>query len=146
MSRLIVCERGDRWGRALDALLAADGVRRIAVRSLVLAEEELHRAPQALVVVEVEAGRLLKVVAWLDRLRREFPEARVAIVGERDLAQDLPLLCEAGAVCCLWGTRRLELLADLARRRLAGLPRSPLSLTEAILARLPWGDAVGAGA
>jgi DNA-binding response OmpR family regulator len=145
MSRLIVCERGDRWGPALEALLAADGIRRVAARSLVLAEEELRRTPQALVVVEIEARGLLKVVAWLSHARRKYPDAPVAIVGERHLAQHLPLLCEAGAVCCLWGTRRLGLLADLARRRLAGTPHSPLSLTEAILARLPWGDAAGAG-
>jgi hypothetical protein len=139
MSRLIVCERSGRWSAGLDRFLSPD-TPRTTVASLVLAEEALRATPHGFVVVEIAAAEVAKVFEWLTSVERRFPPARTAVAGELTLRQYEADLLEAGAVCCLWGFRRLRPLSALIERHLEGAPRAPVSLVDQIAAQLPWSD------
>jgi hypothetical protein len=139
MSRLIVCERSGRWSAGLDRVLPA-ATPRTSVGSLVLADEALQLSPHAFVVVEVAEAELTKAGLWFATLTGRFPQARAAAVGDLTMRACQAELLEAGAVCCLWGLRRLRQLAPVIERHLAAAPRAPVSLSDEILARLPWGD------
>jgi hypothetical protein len=139
MSRLIVCERGGRWSAGLERLLPP-ATPRTSVGSLVLADEALQISPHAFVVIEVAEAELTKSGLWLAGLSSRFPRARAAAVGDLTMRACQGELLEAGAVCCLWGLRRLRQLAPVIERHLATAPRMPVALTDEILARLPWGD------
>ena len=139
MSRLIVCERTGRWSAGLDRVLPL-ATPRTSVGSLVLADEALQLSPHAFVVVEVAEAELTKAGLWLATLPSRFPQARAAAVGDLTMRACQAELLEAGAVCCLWGMRRLRQLAPVIERHLAAAPRAPVSLGDEILARLPWGN------
>jgi hypothetical protein len=66
--------------------------------------------------------------------------AEVAVVAARSLAGWQWLVREAGAVHFSCSPRQLGPLAEMACRHLASVPLPPQSLTDRILAGLPWGS------
>lgn len=142
-ARLIVCERFGRWAVALRRELPVPGVRLYETRSTAECWAMLARSDASFVVVELTrsgARYLLERMAWLER---DFPLARVAVVGERALASYEWLMREAGAVHFTVSPRELRPLACLAVRHLDSVPRPQLSLTKRIWGDLPWGKPEG---
>ena len=136
-ARLIVCERSGRWAVALRRELT-QGVRVYETRSLADCCAMLAEAPASFIVVELAAGGEAALFGALDRLDRDFPLARLAVVADRLRADDGWAIREAGAVHFVCSPRRLGPLAGLACRHLAAAPLPPRDLAEQIWAGLPW--------
>lgn len=100
----------------------------------------LARWPASLVAVELSGDRFGETLAWLSRLERRHPKARAVVLGLPEATELRAVLLEAGALCLVDSPRRLEELAELARRHWENLPHSPVSVTEQTLAELPWGS------
>ena len=138
-ARLIVCESSGSWSIALRMELAQMGVRVWQCRSLPEAWEALAHTPAAFLVAEVAPENLDAILKRLVWFPREFPRARNAIVGGRDMAPYEWLLREAGTVHFLTSPRKLASLAGLVVRHLANVPPPSQSLADRIWASLPWG-------
>ncbi len=138
--RLLVCERGGRWAGALQHELAAAGVRVWETRSLADCWEALAASPASFVIVELTLANAEGLLRRMVRRGRDFPLAEVAVVAARPLAGWQWLVREAGAVHFSCSPRQLGILAEMACRHLASVPLPPQSLTDRILAGLPWGD------
>jgi hypothetical protein len=137
-ARLIVCERSGEWSAALRLELANSGVRVWECRRIAEAWAALAEMPCAFVVVEATRTNLDDLIERLDRLRRDLPDARAAVVADRGLAAYRWLLREVGAVHFLVSTRQLPSLARLVVRHLANVPMPQQTLVERIWASLPW--------
>jgi hypothetical protein len=136
---LIVCERSGSWSVALRSELAEAGVRLRECRSLPEAWEALAQTPAAFVIAEAaheNIENLLRRMVWFSR---DYPQARIAVVAQRNMARFEWLLREAGAVHFLTSPRRLAPLAGLAVRHLANVPPPPQTMVQRIWASLPWG-------
>jgi hypothetical protein len=136
-ARLIVCEPSGRWAVALRRELGSSP-RVYEARSVAESWASLAQAPASLLVVEVMPGNLAALLGRMARREREFPRARVAVVADRRLAGHQWLLREAGALTFITSPRRLQGLAELARRHLAAVPEPPAGTPEWIWATLPW--------
>jgi hypothetical protein len=137
-ARLIVCERSGEWSAGLRLELANSGVRLWECRRVAEAWAALTETPCAFVIVEATRANLSDLVERLSWLRRDFPDARAAVVADRRLAGCQWLLREAGAVHFLVSTRQLPPLARMVVRHLANVPVPEQTLTERIWASLPW--------
>ena len=138
-ARLIVCERSGQWSIGLRGELAETGVRLWECRSLPEAWEALSQTPAACLIAEATQENLeilLRRMAWFSR---DFPQARIAVVAQRNMARFEWLLREAGAVHFLTSPRRLAPLAGLVVRHLANVPPPPQTMVQRIWASLPWG-------
>lgn len=136
-ARLIVCERTGRWAVLLRRELADLGIRVWETRTLDDCWAELAESPASFLVLELadDAKGLLRRAV---RLARDFPDARVAMVADRKMANYAGLMCEAGAVWFLASPRHAGRLAQLACRHLAQVPVPQQSFSERIWANLPW--------
>ena len=138
-ARLIVCERSGLWSTSLRSELAETGVRIWECRNLPEAWEALSQTPAAFVIAEAahdNVDDLLRRMIWLSR---DFPQARIAVVTQRNMAGFQWLLREAGAVHFLTSPRRLASLAGLVVRHLANVPLPSQTMLDRIWASLPWG-------
>jgi hypothetical protein len=143
-ARLIVCERTGRWAVALRRELAEAGIRVWETRTLADCWTELAESPVSLVVLEL-GGDTTGLLGRMARQGREFPQARLAVVADRSLAEYEWLMREAGAVHFACSPRQVGTLAQLACRHLAQVPPPQQSLTERIWASLPWAKGEGRG-
>ena len=121
--RLLVCERGGQWAGALRRELAPSGVEVHETRSLAECWDALAASPASFLVVELTRAGAEELLGRLARRERDFPWAEVAVVAARALAQWQWLVREAGAVHFTCSPRQLGVLAELACRHLAGVPR-----------------------
>lgn len=140
-AKLLVCERSGRWAVALRRELAASSVRVWETGTIGECQRELLENAASFVVVELLADNAKSfdaVLRLLTDVHRRFPAARVAVVGEPVASDCEAALREAGAVHVGDSLRRAGLLARLALRHMAGVPRPPQTLTERIRANLPW--------
>ena len=148
-TRLIVCERTGEWTAALRRELApvcdhpnADGGVKIwECRRLAEAWTALAETRAAFLVAEATSKNLGELVERVSWLRRDFPQARAAVVADRSLAKCEWIVREAGAIHFLTSPRQLPPLVGLVVRHLAnpGAPGLPAqTLTEQIWASLPW--------
>ncbi len=138
-ARLIICERSGLWSVALRGELAEAGVRLWECRSLPEAWEALAQTPSAFVIAEAvreNLDNLLRRMAWFSR---DFPQGRIAVVAQKNMARFEWLLREAGAVHFLTSPRRLTPLAGLVVRHLANVPLPAQTMVQRIWASLPWG-------
>ena len=138
-ARLIICERSGSWSVALRGELAEAGVRLWECRSLPEAWEALAQTPSAFVIAEAaceDLDNLLRRMAWFSR---DFPQGRIAVVAQKNMARFEWLLREAGAVHFLTSPRRLTPLAGLVVRHLANVPLPVQTMVQRIWASLPWG-------
>jgi hypothetical protein len=136
---LIICERSGSWSVALRGELAEAGVRLWECRSLPEAWEALAQTPSAFVIAEAaceDLDNLLRRMAWFSR---DFPQGRIAVVAQKNMARFEWLLREAGAVHFLTSPRRLTPLAGLVVRHLANVPLPVQTMVQRIWASLPWG-------
>jgi len=137
-ARLIVCEQSGSWSVGLRGELADAGYRLWECRSLPEAWDALSQTPAAFVIAEATARNLddlLRRMAWFSR---DFPQGRIAVVAQRNMARFEWVLREAGAAHFLTSCRRLSPLAGLVVRHLANVPLPPQSMVERIWASLPW--------
>jgi hypothetical protein len=137
-ARLIVCERSGSWSAALRSELAEAGVRLWECRSLPEAWEALAQTPAAFLIAEADRANLADLLRRMAWFSRDFPQARIAVVAQRDMARFEWLLREAGAVHFLSSPRRLTPLAGLVVRHLANVPLPAQTMVERIWASLPW--------
>ena len=138
--RLLVCERGGRWAARLRRELAEAGVRVWETRSLAECWALLAESPASFVLVELTLANAEGLLRRMVRRGRDFPLAEVAVVAARSLAGWQGLVREAGTAYFSCSPRRLGALAEVACRHLASVPLPPQSLTDRILAGLPWGN------
>ncbi|MGA2259321.1 MAG: hypothetical protein ABSG53_32000 [Thermoguttaceae bacterium] len=138
-ARLVVCERSGSWSVALRGELAEAGVRVWEYRTLPEAWEALAQTPAAFVIAEATRENLDNLLQRMIWMSRDFPQARIAVVGQRNMARFEWLLREAGAVHFLTSPRRLAPLAGLVVRHLANAPLPPQTMLERIWGSLPWG-------
>jgi DNA-binding NtrC family response regulator len=138
-ARLIVCEGSGQWSAALRGELAEAGVRLWECRSLPEAWDALAQTPAAFVIVEATEENLESLLRRMTWSSRDFPQARIAVVAQRNMARCEWLLREAGAVHFLTLPRRLAPLAGLVVRHLANVPPPSHTFLERIWASLPWG-------
>ena len=106
-ARLIVCEGSGQWSAALRGELAEAGVRLWECRSLPEAWDALAQTPAAFVIVEATEENLESLLRRMTWSSRDFPQARIAVVAQRNMARCEWLLREAGAVHFLTLPRRL---------------------------------------
>jgi hypothetical protein len=128
-----------RWAVAMRRELTATGVRVWETRTLDDAWEELAASPASFIVVEL-TGDGAVLLSRMIRLPREYPDARLAVVADRALADHQTMMLEAGAAWFLTSPRAAGRLAQLACRHLAQVPQPPQSMTERVWAALPWGE------
>jgi len=134
-ARLIVCEKTGCWANALARL----GVRVYEVRGLPACREALSTWPVSFVALEATDANIGQMVEFIGDMNRRYPAARAAALCARDMAQYQWPLREAGAVHVVFSPRRLAPLVRLVERHLAAAPEVRLSLTERLMAELPWG-------
>jgi len=164
----IICEQTNRWASALrlaverDAAAGGGGYRLREVRSLGELEAELARRPVSLAALEVRAGNLSDVLAWLAAAERRFPRARCVAILDRSLSSEhsgigprggeslqeiLDALREAGALEVAESPRRLNSLLELAGRHTRATAEAETitaenaSFVERVRATLPWQEA-----
>jgi len=92
-------------------------------------------------VLEVNLANLRNVLELAADLGRRFPHARWAAVAERANASYEGLLREAGAMHFATSPRTADVLARLAVRHAARVPRPKASLAARIWESLPWHEA-----
>ena len=137
-ARLIICERTGDWAVSLRRELADAGVRIWETRTLVQCWDLLAEFPNSFAIVEFSSANADDLLRRMDRSRRVFPEARIAVVAERALAEYQWLARESGAVHFTCSPRQLGPLTKMACRHLARAPVVPQCLAERIWAGLPW--------
>jgi hypothetical protein len=141
IARLIIAETSGRWAPGLRAELAGTGVRLWQAGTIETAWQWLAESPASMLVIELTPRNARDLLDRLQRAARDWPLARVMVVAPRGLAHGEGLLREAGAVHVECSPRRVDRLAAIACRHLAGAPEEkPQSLTERVWASLPWGD------
>jgi hypothetical protein len=143
LARLIVCEKTGRWAVALRRELAPHGVRAYETRSLAECRRELEQHPASLVALELTGGNAAQLGEWIERISREFPGARLVVLGSGEARVFETWVREAGAVGAAFSSRRLGAIARLARRHLAMAPQEELGFRGQVQRRLPWRTAVG---
>jgi hypothetical protein len=140
---MVVCERAPRYAIALRRLFP--GVKLIETRHLEEAAAALLAAPEALLVIDVEARKTPQAVALLSELQAEQRQVRT-IAGVAQVTPQWELLLrEAGASLVISSPRSLERFQPWMRRHLARTTEPKLTLRERVWRRLPWPTA-GSGA
>ena len=140
LARLVVCERSGQWASALRREWSDEEPRLHETRHEDDAWTELREAAGSCVILEVRRSRLAEVVAWLQRLGREYPAACAIVVGDADLTPTEGLLREAGAVLVHWRIRDADAIVRVARRHMAVRRPADRSWREQFFDRLPWGE------
>jgi hypothetical protein len=158
-SQVVVLERDGHWAAALRHELGRsrpqslhpdsspprhEAVRVIEVRSWDEFWQRLAQVPAALVAAELTDTNIDSVLAALSRMDRQFPEAAMLILTNRQLVPFRRLLREAGALHFVTSPRRLDEVVEIVLRRFARLPAATSSAGRVveILAELPWSEAV----
>jgi DNA-binding NtrC family response regulator len=158
-SRVIVLERDGHWAGALrhelghprphhhypnSTPISNEAVRVIEVRSWDEFWQRLGQDPAALLAVVLTDTNIDSVLGALARMDRQFPDAAMLILTNRQLVPYRRLLREAGALHFVTSPRRLDEVVEIALRRWARLPAATSSAgrVDEILADLPWTDAV----
>ena len=139
-AQVVVCERTGWWAAGLRRELGPGGPRVRQTRTLDDLAEALLRSPASFAVVELTPEGLERLVAWLVRLERDFPLARVAVVADRSLAACEGLVREVGVVHFTCSLRQVSPLAEVARRHLQAAPGPRWGFAERIWAELPWNE------
>jgi hypothetical protein len=141
----IVCEQTGRWAVAIrgslarfDRGLSSEVLRE--TRNLDQCDQVLSRWPASLVAVAATPANFPARVRWLACLEARFPLARVVVFSELTLPEADWALREAGAVQVVRSFCGITPVVDLTARHLARAPEPALSVTQQILARLPWGS------
>jgi hypothetical protein len=117
---LIVCEAKPKWSVAWRRALRGTSFQVIETRAIVHLEEALREHPAALVVIEVTAASLAKVVPAVERLARRFPAAAFLPVIDRSLMAAEPFLREGGAFHVLYSRREVPQAVRFLRRHAGG--------------------------
>lgn len=138
LARLIVCERTGRWAIALNRELRGCRTRVRETRSLAECWDMLAEFRASFLVVEVTRSNLDVLLRRLAEIERRFPAARVAVVGDREMAACEFLLREAGTIHFTTSGRLLHAFAIVAQDHLNHVPKPQLSLIETIWDSLPW--------
>jgi hypothetical protein len=136
-AQVIVCERSGHWAVGLREVLP-DGFPLWETRSLVQCLKALAHSPQSFVVVELTDSNTQGLLRCLAQVEQDYPQARLAVVGDRGVAGREWLMREAGAVHVTCSPRQLAALADIARRHLARIVPAQQPLTDRLWAELPW--------
>jgi hypothetical protein len=141
---LIVLERDGRWAAALRLATGDAAVRLVEVRSWEECWRRLEENPSALVAAELTDSNIDAVVAALERIDRQFPQAALLVLAERKLAPYRRLLLEAGALHFVTSPRELGGVKEIVRRRshLSETAASASNRLDEIVAELPWRDSV----
>jgi hypothetical protein len=137
-ARFLVCEKTGRWAAALRRELAGAEMRVLERRSLAECRRELERSPASFVAVELTSANVAKVAEWIESVCREFPQARIAVLGRREVREYEGAVREAGAIHVTFSPRRVGAVVRLARRRLASAPPEELNFRDRLWKRLPW--------
>lgn len=139
---MIVCEKESRWAIAVrrELALAPCDVRVHQTRTMLRCWEQLAQSPESIVLLAADHQNVDRVVDRIAGLGGEYPLARAIVLADRDLAAHQWLFREAGALHVALSTRLLAPVVRLARRHLAGASAVGESLSERIVARLPWDD------
>jgi hypothetical protein len=121
-----------------------EAVRVIEIRSWDEIWQRLAHDPAALVAAELTDTNPDSVLAALSRMDRQFPQAAMLILTNRQLVPYRRLLREAGALHFVTSPRRLgEMMQILVRR--CGKSSAAIEATgrtDEILGNLPWSDTV----
>jgi hypothetical protein len=144
LARFIVCEKSGRWAVALRRALAPHGVRVYQTRSLAECRRELELSPASVAALELTGANAAQLGEWIERVSREFPGARLVVLGSEDARPWEAWMREAGAIAAAFSSRRLGPIARQTRRHLAAAPQEELSFRDEVRRRLPWRAAVRA--
>jgi DNA-binding response OmpR family regulator len=138
-SRVIVCEQTGRWAAALRVAFepATPGI--VETRSLAECGERLAQWPRSLAAVELTTVRLDAVLEWLLHASRDFAEAQIVVLADRGLEHYELLARELGALHFTTSPRQLDQLLPTLRLLESSRP-AELSVSEQIMAELPWGE------
>ena len=139
-ARLIVCERMGQWAVALGRELAGSHVPMCHTRSLGECRDELADSPASLLALELSETNLPHILDQLEHVAARYPVARVVVLSARTMENYEWLLREMGAQHVASSPRQLAPVARLARRHLAEAPAAELTLSQQIMASLPWQD------
>ncbi len=137
-TRWLVCEQTGRWAVALRRTLGDYSFRLYETRSLADCQRELALCPASFTFVEVTAANLAQAVVWIERVNREYPAVRVAVVGPRSMQEYAWEVREAGAIAAVFSPRELAPLVRMARRHCLNCPPDELSVQEHVWNRMPW--------
>lgn len=138
---LIICERSGIWGSRLRSALGGDLALMCETRSVAECLGQFEHFPAGLGIVEITHKNVESVLGLLWTLDRRFPLAHVIVFAARGLESLEMLSRELGAAHFVAiPPRDLRSVNDIIRRHRATLPEPRRSLTEQILAGLPWGE------
>jgi len=143
LARLIVCERTGRWAIALSRELRGCRTRVHQTRSLAECWDMLSEYGASFLVIEATHSNFDGVLSRLPEIERRFPAARVAVVGDRAMAECEFLLREAGTIHFTTSGRLLRPFAIAAQNHFDHVPKPQLSLVETVWNTLPWKGGIG---
>lgn len=138
-ARWIVSERGGHWAIALRRESGESGIRLYETRSLADGWSMLEQHPAGFLVAELTHANAALLLERIAALERWLPQARVAVVAERALAQHEWPAREAGAVWFASSPRELRPIAAMAVRHMRLAPVPSVDLVQQIWNSLPWG-------
>lgn len=138
VATVILCRQNVVWSVGLRRELAQTSCDLVELTGVALAWERLAELPTALLVVECTRGNLVTLLDHLRWTQRDFPLARVAVVGSRTVRKYRWTLLEFGALITIDSPRKLWQLTDALERHFEQLPSSIRPMREQIWARLPW--------
>jgi hypothetical protein len=143
IARLIVCETSPRWAVALRwALLAEGGVSSVGwevdqASSLSESWQMLNSAPASLLAVEVQAASHVELVRRMIDLPRQFPMARMILLGSGGEGAPWALFRELGAVHVA-SPREVDSLLRMVGQHMRRFKDEEAGLRGQIFRRLPW--------
>ena len=138
---LIICERRGVLGSRLRKALGSEVGSICETRSVAECLGEFQRFPAGLGIVEATPRSVERVLGLLWTLHQHFALARVIVFADRELKSLETLTLELGAVhFAVFPPRDLRPVIDIIRHHRTALPEPNRSLTEHILAGLPWGE------
>lgn len=138
LARFLVCEKTGRWAVALRRERTGSLLRVYETRGFVECRRELERSPASFVAMELTVGNAARLADWIERVSRELPESRIAVLGQRDAALYEGLVREAGAICVTFSPRQLGAVVRMAEQCLAAAPEVEQTFREQVRKRLPW--------
>mgnify|MGYP006969344962 CR=1 FL=1 len=139
-ARFIVCEKKPVWAAAFRRASRDAPIEVCESRSLADVVIRLSESPNSVVGLDAVSLGVRHVGQWLADVGRQYREARLVVLGSRELKPVQWQLRELGACHFVPSTRELRGVLDIVRRNLEIAPANRLDWRRELFERLPWKD------
>lgn len=136
--RIIVCEKNSHFAPAVRRELGQQTQQVVETRSLLGCAAALAESPESLVAIESTPANLELVIAFIGKIRHQYPQATTVALASADSLSASNLLAEAGAIAIFTSVLETPRLAQLAHQKHSQSTPPDLTLQEFINERLPW--------